>query len=265
MQDSPLSYPTSARTWLGSCLEILLPTVCLVCSRPVRSNTVCYRCRPLLPDIRQILLNRCQRCFSPRTNLDPTCDTCRLFPCLPHTLRFLWEYDGLARDLIRTMKYRPSVQLLSLASSILSQSVPSLFPEHSWDIVIPVPSSSSTLRRRMLHPCRELARQVSRDHQIPLQNSLIHDRGRLPQARLSHEERLRRLFKLFDVHRGANLQGKRVLLIEDVITTGATVAAATYRLQQAGASRVDVLALARTRVWSRFRQRLYSLFESARS
>jgi ComF family protein len=265
MQNSLLSYPTRTRTWLGSCIEVLLPTVCLVCSRPLRSNTVCYRCRPLLPDVRDILQHRCHRCFSPRTNPDPTCDTCKLFPCLPHSIRFLWEYDGLARDLIRTMKYRPSVQLLSLASSILSQSVPSLFPGASWDIMVPVPSSSSTLRRRMLHPCRELARQVSRDHRIPLQNALIHDQERLPQARLSHDDRLRRLFKLFDVRKDINLQGKRVLLIEDVITTGATVAAATYRLKRAGASRVDVLALARTRVWSRFRQRLYSLFESTRS
>jgi predicted amidophosphoribosyltransferase len=114
----------------------------------------------------------------------------------------------------------------------------------------------------MLHPCRELARQVSREHRIPLQNALIHDQKRLPQARLSHEDRLRRLRKLFQVNKGIQLEGKRILLIEDVVTTGATVAAATYCLQQAGVSRVDVLALARTRVWSRFRQRLHSLFDN---
>jgi predicted amidophosphoribosyltransferase len=53
------------------------------------------------------------------------------------------------------------------------------------------------------------------------------------------------------------VQGKRVLLIEDVITTGATVTAAAECLKAAGATRVDVLALARTRVWQRFRHRVW--------
>jgi predicted amidophosphoribosyltransferase len=260
MSDHLLSYPATPASWLYSCLEILLPSSCLVCSRPLRGTKVCYRCRPSLPDLRDILLHRCHRCFSPRATSDATCEPCKLSPCLPNTIRFLWEYDGLPRDFIRTMKYRPSLQLLSIASSLLSQSMPHLFPGSVWDIMIPIPSSSSTLRRRMLHPCTELARQIRREHHIPLTNALIHDSNRPPQALRSHEERLRRLFTLFDVNCRVDLRGKRVLLIEDVITTGATVAAATHRLRRAGVSRVDVLALARTRVWSRFRQRLHSLF-----
>ena len=262
MTEHPLSYPTPPASWLYSCLEILLPASCLVCSRPLRSTKLCYRCRPMLPDLREILLHRCHRCFGPRTSSDLTCDPCKLFPCLPDTIRFLWEYDGLPRDFIRTMKYRPSLQLLSIASSILSQSIPHLFPGLVWDMIIPIPSSGSTLRRRMLHPCSELARQIRRDHRISLASALIHDSHRLPQALLTHEDRLRKLFKLFDVKENVDLRGKKVLLIEDVITTGATVAAATHRLRRAGVSRVDVLALARTRVWSRFRQRLNSLFST---
>jgi predicted amidophosphoribosyltransferase len=262
MPDQLLSYPTTPPSWLCSCLEVLLPASCLVCSRPLRATKVCYRCRPALPDLNDILLHRCQRCFGPRTTSDATCEPCNLSPCLPNTIRFLWEYDGLPRDFIRTMKYRPSLQLLSIASSILSQSIPHLFPELAWDMIVPIPSSSSTLRRRMLHPCTELAREIKREHHIPLIHALIHDTKRLPQARLTHEERLRKLLKLFAVKPGLDLRGKRVLLIEDVVTTGATVAAATYRLQQAGVSRVDVVALARTRVWSRFRQRVHSVFST---
>jgi orotate phosphoribosyltransferase len=56
------------------------------------------------------------------------------------------------------------------------------------------------------------------------------------------------------------IAGKRILLVEDVITTGATIAAAAYQLRQAGATHVDVIALARTRVWKRFRARVHTIF-----
>lgn len=191
---------------------------------------------------------------------EPICETCKLFPGLADSTRFLWEYDGLARDYIRIMKYRPSLQLLDLASSLLSQASQSMFPGQEWDIVVPVPSAAATFRKRLLHPCRELARKTGHDRKIPIENALVHDKRRLPQASLPHEERLRRLFQLFSVRSPADVRNMRVLLVEDVITTGATITAATFRLKEAGACRVDVLALARTRVWSRFRHRISRIF-----
>jgi phosphoribosylpyrophosphate synthetase len=58
------------------------------------------------------------------------------------------------------------------------------------------------------------------------------------------------------------LKGKRVLLVEDVITTGATIAAACHTLYEAGATSIDVVALAQASVWRRFRQRVFSLFDA---
>jgi predicted amidophosphoribosyltransferase len=83
-----------------------------------------------------------------------------------------------------------------------------------------------------------------------------HGVQRAPQATLSHEARITRLKKLFALNDGADVTGKRILLIEDVITTGATISAAAYTLKRAGAVSVDVLALASARVWSRFRGRV---------
>jgi predicted amidophosphoribosyltransferase len=255
-----LSYPRIPQTWIRSSLEVILPTQCLICSRPLRGMRICYRCRPTLPDLRGILNHRCHCCFSPRMSEEPICETCKLFPGLADSTRFLWEYDGLARDYIRIMKYRPSLQLLDLASSLLSQASQSMFPGQEWDIVVPVPSAAATFRKRLLHPCRELARKTGHDRKIPIENVLVHDKRRLPQASLPHEERLRRLFQLFSVRSPADVRNMRVLLVEDVITTGATITAATFRLKEAGACRVDVLALARTRVWSRFRHRISRIF-----
>jgi predicted amidophosphoribosyltransferase len=175
-------------------------------------------------------------------------------------MRFIWEYQGLARDYIRAMKYQPSIRLLRIASNILGQAAPLLFANTSWDIIIPVPSSPIQLRKRLLNPCSELARDISRLQKIPLAHPLLHSSARAPQATLSHEKRLKSLRNLFRLKEKKLVENKRILIIEDVITTGATINAATFQLYAGGAASVDVLALARTRVWRRFRNRLHELF-----
>ena len=261
-----LSYPSPSQTWLGSCLEILLPTQCLVCSRPLRGWSICCRCRPALPDLHNIQAHRCRCCFEPiaqHSQHSSLCDTCVLFPQSADSIRFLWEYEGLARDYIRTMKYRPSQKLLKLASSLLSSATPLLFPERRWDMIVPIPSSGKHFQKRLLHPCVELAQEVAKSHSLHVANILEHDKSRKPQATLPHAERLRRIGKLFSVRNPDRVRGMRVLVVEDVITTGATIAAATSQLKRSGALTVDVLALARTRVWKRFRQRLHALIPLA--
>jgi predicted amidophosphoribosyltransferase len=254
-----IHYPFRTPTWIESCLEVLLPTQCRICLRPVRGVSMCYRCRPALPNISDMCHQSCCRCFTPlaRAVADGECETCTLFPPLTDSIRFLWEYDGLARDLIRTIKYRPSISLARIAGGLLRDAAPHLFDQSDWDVIIPVPSSHATFRRRLFHPCAELARPLAHASAIPLVHGLRHDSRRAPQASLPHQERLRRLGSLFTLTKRCNPRGKRVLLIEDVITTGATISAAAALLRRSGVSRVDVLALARTRVWTRFRHRLH--------
>lgn len=257
-----LKYVTSRPSWLYGCLEILLPTTCLVCCRPLRHSLVCYRCRPPLPDLADLTSRHCKRCFSPfeSSELGDSCETCALYPPLIGSMRFLWEYDGLARDLIRAIKYRPSVALAKVTGALLRDAAVELFDHCDWDIIIPIPSSHAMFRRRLFHPCVELARPLAKARDIALVHSLHHNANRAPQASLSHKDRLRRLAHLFTLNKRCNPRGQRILLIEDVITTGATINAAAALLQSAGATRVDAFALARTRVWSRFRRHLHDSF-----
>lgn len=260
---APLRYPPRSSSWLRSCLEIVLPTQCRICRRPLRGTPVCYRCRPELPDLGDLCSRNCQSCFSPLGIgvSTPACQTCTLFPPVTDTIRFLWEYDGLARDLIRTIKYRPSLSLATLAGGLLCDAAPSMFATTRWDLIIPVPSSHAMFHKRLFHPCTELARPVARALNIPVIHALKHNSARAPQASLTHEERLRNLRTIFTVAARCDLRGARVLLVEDVITTGATITAAAAILKCAGARQIDVLALARTRVWSRFRHRLHETMQ----
>jgi predicted amidophosphoribosyltransferase len=245
---------------LRDCLSILLPTACLVCERPLRGGYLCFRCVPSTPDLSQIRRTRCVTCFEPLGNAASArtfvCATCLTLPLNTDSQRFLWEYRGLARDYIKAMKYRPSKKLARLAGDLLAHAIPFVFEEYEWDLVIPIPSSAKMFRKRCFHPCVEMGHQVARTLNVPLRQLLTTNAKRAPQASLHHNARLKGMEKLFAVRTNKDALGKRVLLIEDVITTGATIAAATQCLRGAGAERVDVLALGRTQVWQRFRHRV---------
>lgn len=173
-------------------------------------------------------------------------------------MRYLWNYSDRARDLITAMKYQPSAYLTRYSAQLLQEELPRMFEECSWDLIIPIPSSPKMITKRLFHPCYEMAAIVARTvPQAKVIHALRHARVRAPQARLSHEERLRGLRNFFTVKKPHIISGKRILLIEDVITTGATIAAAAHALYAAGASEVDVVSLAQARVWSRFRSLLF--------
>lgn len=244
-------------TWLSGSLEVLFPRECLVCTRPLKGQSLCFRCAPASPTYTTI---RCQRCYGPMAASTESgwCATCTTFPPPTTRMRYLWEYSGCARDLITAMKYRPSAYLTKFAGHVLNEELPRLFEDRSWDLVIPIPSSPSMLKKRLFHPCHEIAKVVAGGlPQTKLLYALRHRRSRTPQARLSHEERLRGLRYFFKVRKPSVISGKKILLIEDVITTGATIAAAAHALYAAGALEVDVVSLTQARVWSRFRALLY--------
>jgi predicted amidophosphoribosyltransferase len=254
-----------AITLLSDAFEVLVPKECLVCRRPLRRHSLCFRCTPALPALTGTLKVSCTRCFGPlaalTSNGNNTCHSCILYQPVYNQMRFIWNYAGLARDFIRAMKYRPSVVLARQGGAWLSDALPELFAAHSWDLVIPIPSSQKTFKKRLFNPCDEMAEEIMK--LLPssqMARLLVHDRRRTPQASRSHEDRLRGLKKLFHARSHPRLEGARVLLVEDVITTGATISAACHTLRQAGAQSVDVIALARTQVWSRFRSRLHEAF-----
>lgn len=245
-------------TWISGSLEVLFPRECLVCTRPIKGASICFRCVPLAVSLAP---PRCPRCFGEGVGATETaCAACEAFPLPVDRIRYLWEYEGLARDFIRAMKYQPSPYLAYRAGELLAESLPALFGDASWDRVIPVPSSPGMLKKRLFHPCAEMSRAIHKcARELTIRHALRHQGTRGPQARRSHSERLRGLKRVFRVTNIREVAGKRILLVEDVITTGATVAAAAHALYQAGAHSVDVVALAEARVWRRFRSRIFSL------
>lgn len=230
----------------------MFPYYCLVCRRRLRRSYLCRCCRP------QSFLGvrRCQWCFTICFSLDEAqrCEVCRLQP-LPYRLRYLWEYEGKAQSLISKMKYAPSPKLCKEAGQIMAQQLESVFSVGAWDVIMPVPSSKRSLCERGFNQCLIMAKEVAKlCHSEINIFDLTQIKQRATQASLPYKKRILNVRNSFKSTTA--VQGKTILLIDDVSTTGATLLAASQALYEAGAFMVDSYVLARSKTWISHRDAL---------
>jgi len=148
-------------------------------------------------------------------------------------------YEGVLRELIHLYKYGKVSTLCGPLGDLMAQALPR---EESFDLLAPVPLYWRRRLQRGFNQSGLLARELSRRTGIPVLQALIRLRPTLTQAGLSNTARRRNVARAF---RSRNVQGKRILLIDDVMTTGATASACALALKQSGARRVSLLTLAR--------------------
>jgi len=219
------------------------PSRCAVCRGWGRS-ALCTDCidRFATP------LPRCQRCGVALAVAAPACGACLADPPPFERTVCAIEYGFPWQGLITRFKFEGAVDLARPLAERLTAAVRATSIE--WpDCVVPVPLSRSRLAERGFNQAWELARRVARQLDIPaLANAVLravdtpHQAGLERQARLSN---LRGAFTAAAPYRD-RLAGGHVALVDDVMTTGATVAAAAAALQRAGVARVEVWVLART-------------------
>lgn len=160
--------------------------------------------------------------------------------------RAVCRFDGTARELVHRLKYGDRVELSLTLGRMMAQAGRELTADA--DLVLPIPLHRARLWRRRFNQAGALARVVSRETGVPLATTvLIRIRRTQQQVGLTRPQRAANLQGAFQVPAAARgrIEGRRVLLVDDVLTTGATVNAASRTLQRAGASAVDVLTFAR--------------------
>jgi ComF family protein len=147
-------------------------------------------------------------------------------------------------SIIRRHKYGLDQSLSHALTECLGEKLP--LGDADYDVIIPVPLHIGRLRWRGFNQAAMLAVSVARRIDRPLDlRTLVRVRETPPQTQRNRDERIKNLKRAFAVRRPARIASRRILLIDDVMTTGATADECARTLLAAGARRVDVLTLAR--------------------
>jgi ComF family protein len=154
---------------------------------------------------------------------------------------------GLARELIHRYKYQRALWLEPLLAALLVPLAAPALGQEKWDWIVPVPLHPVRQREREFNQAERLALPLSAATGIPL-NARLLKRVEITrtQTMLSRTERAANVRNAFAVRRSARLGGERIVLVDDVLTTGATTNACARALRQAGAGDICVWTLART-------------------
>ncbi len=224
-------------------LDLLYPPACWACGGPIpeQAQGLCAGC-PLIP-----LGDCCRRCGEPQgPHAGPDgCDTCRGRSLFFRHVAALGRYEGALQALVRRAKFGGEPAAWGWLGARLAGEVSAAPWAAGADAVVPVPSSRRTLWRRGYNPARLLARPVARRLDRPLKAWLARRGPAIPQVGLHRAERLANVEGAFALSPRASPTGLRLLLVDDVMTTGATLAACAGLLVRAGARSVDVAVAGR--------------------
>jgi len=222
----------------GAALNLLLPQFCVGCGK--EGAFLCDSCLQSLPRLEPPV---CPRCGRPQSNGE-LCRNCQDWQADIDGIRAPFCFDGAIRSAVHQLKYRNLRAIAPALAQLMSEYLASNHLD--GDVLIPVPLHDKRLRERGYNQSALLAKELGTLMNLPVdETSLVRDKFVLPQARTtSVEERRANVIGVFAC-RGDGVRGKKVLLIDDVATSGSTMNACASVLKSAGAIAVWGLALAR--------------------
>jgi ComF family protein len=153
-------------------------------------------------------------------------------------------YEGALRKLIHLFKYSGMKPLGKRLAGLLSRALPDEGVE-SFDAVVPMPLHWRRRWKRGFNQSKILARRVAKERHVRMLDVVKRVRATATQAGLTNSNRRKNVAGAFRVFKKTQVAGKRILLIDDVMTTGATATACAFALKRAGAKSVTLLTLAR--------------------
>lgn len=228
-------------------LDALLPPRCLACGSPVdRSGALCAGCWERIDFAAAPHCACCGYPFAFDLGAGTLCGACAREPPAYDRSRFVMRYDDASKGLVLGFKHRDRTEGAPTFAAWLARAGAGLVAEA--DLLAPVPLHRIRLFTRRYNQAAMLCRALGRSTGLPVvPDLLVRSRNTPPQGRLSPAARRRNVAGAFAVAPGRRgvLEGRRVLLIDDVMTTGATVSACARVLRRGGAAGVDVLVLAR--------------------
>lgn len=240
------------QTWLEAALGFFYPPVCQICGKARAgpdAGYVCGACRTGPEGVRPIRPPFCERCGLPFPGALTTpfeCSNCRDQDLAFTTARAAAVASGLVLEVIHRYKYRRALWFEPFLAGLLVEAARPVLVGGRWDAVVPVPLHPLKEREREFNQAARLARHLSRATGLPLQPRWVRRvRPTQTQTRLDRTERAANMRRAFAAAPGARCDGARVVLVDDVLTTGATTSSCARALRAAGAAEVCVWTVAR--------------------
>jgi ComF family protein len=237
------------RGWLEIGLGFLYPEQCQFCAQGRATAQTGYVCADCWTKVRFIRPPFCERCGLPFDgDLTTTfeCTNCREMELDFSSARSAVVAKTIVLEAIHRFKYSRALWFENfLADLFLREAVPALRNEE-WDFIVPVPLHPIKKRKREFNQAAILAKHLSRATGIPLnENILRRVTFTMTQTVLTRPERAANMKNAFSGRQGSRLDGKKIIVVDDVFTTGATTSACATALRRAGAADVCVWTVAR--------------------
>lgn len=234
---------STVRTLYQSFLDLLFPPACLLCRHALLKHGICDACSGGFEVLRPPSCTICGSTFATDAGENHPCGRCIKKKPPFDVAASLYLYKGDLSRAVWLLKYSKK--------SLLGSHLGGLMKNHrlnaiSYDVIIAVPLHISRLRERGFNQSQLLAEGLGKGMSLDVDKYILERvRPTGSQAGMSSRERQANVRGAFSLRSGVDLSGKRILLIDDVYTTGATVKECSAVLKKAGAAVVNVLTLAR--------------------
>ena len=239
----------AVKQFFNALLDVILPPLCHICHSFIPDAGRLHICPTCLNSLPLVSSPLCPICGIPFIGVggDHRCGACTLQP--PHfdAARAHFLYEGSIRELIHTFKYNRNSHLRYPLALLALEGISRFPADYDLNLIVPVPLHRSRLRQRSFNQAVLLGRILSRDLALPMMpDALTRTRATEPQIELSAAERRVNVKGAFSVRGAERVAGKRILLLDDVMTTGSTMDECAKELKKAGASAVIAVSIART-------------------
>ena len=237
------------RTWLDAALDLVFPAICPVCEAPLgagRRDPLCGDCWATIP---RVTPPWCERCglafptFGPGAARSGLCQACAAEPPAFSWARAAAHYDGPVRDALHALKFGGRRTVARPLAELIVETLDAHLPR-DVDVLVPVPLAPAREKERGFNQAALLAERLGERLRVPVRESwLARIRATAPQTDLGAAERRANVRQAFRA--GAAARGRHAVVVDDVLTTGATAAECARALLAAGARRVGVITVAR--------------------
>lgn len=234
------------KKWIQIIINAILPPRCLICGKIIPSDhSLCTDCFNDITFISKPYCSHCGLPISTRENNELECVTCLAQKDPFRLCRSAVKYDEFSKSLLLDFKFSDRLDNKVLLSNWLFMAGKDIFHQ-GIDLIIPVPLHYMRLFKRKYNQSAILAAEISKKINVPVDyNSLKRIRHTIPQVSCSGKQRSKNVKNAFSIIHPENIKGKRIVLIDDIYTTGSTLKECAKALKKAGAKSVDALTVAR--------------------